>query len=832
MYNMVGRPATIADGRCRLSRLKHHSRPPTRSLRSSEEPTVRMEREPRTAARDEPVAEKADGTRDAVFFPNQVVAERFRIVRLIGRGGMGEVYEAEDLELHEGVALKAVRLSTARDSRALERFKREINLARKVTHANVCRTFDLYRHRPDPESPEGEDDEVTFLSMELLLGQTLAERLRCCGSMTVAEGLPIVQQMAAALAAAQRAGIVHRDFKSQNVILVEPEDSSGGVRAVVTDFGLARFAAGAAETGQSSLGDFAGSPFYMAPEQVEGGEVTAATDVYALGVVMYEMMTGTLPFAGDSPLEAAVKRLKESPLPPRALVPDLDARWEQVILRCLERDPSRRFSSAAEVARSLAREASPAFGKHANRRWLILGAAATIVLVTAFISMKLVRRPSRVGPVTQPSPQAAVPPASGNTSVPAPAKAPPKPANAAVKSKPAGNPLSAADSTAHALWKQGDLEGARRVYAVALNAARAYGTTDAVAGTLAHLGAVLGEQGTLTSARSTLEQAVGLYRQTRDSAGLAGALADLGRVLADTGDFTGARKDFDESLAVAGGAGDKAAVGQALTAQAGLLLATGDAAGARSKVEEATALLSQANDTSGLARAERELGLVLVAQGELDPARSHLERSLELSRQLGEKPSVGESQLAMAQLAVEEGRASDAEKEAQAAVEEFRRERASDEVVLADAILARALVDQGRTVDAQKAIEEARVLGQHSEVVRLPLIVSEVDAVVRVAGSTAASASSGASAGANTGLQAAVEASSESMKSVIAEAKRRGLLNVELEARLALGEMDMKYGNRRSGLTRLAAVEKAASARGYGLIARQAETARKSRPGS
>lgn len=787
---------------------------------------MRMEREPRAAARDEPVAEKTDGTGD-VFFADQVVADRFRIVRLIGRGGMGEVYEAEDLELHERVALKTVRLSVARDSRALERFKREINLARKVTHANVCRTFDLYRHRRDPESSEG--GEVTFLSMELLPGETLAERLRRRSRMTASEALPIVQQMAAALAAAEGAGIVHRDFKSQNVILVEPEDPSGTVRAVVTDFGLARFAAAASGSGQSSLGDFAGSPLYMAPEQVEGGEVTAATDVYALGVVMYEMVTGTLPFAGDSPLEAAVKRLKESPVPPRALVPDLDARWEQVILCCLERDPSRRFSSAVEVARALAGEAAPALGKHVHRRRLILGAAATIVLVTALISMKLVRRPSRVGPVTQPAPKAAVRPDAGNTSVPAPAKAPTKPANAAVKSKPAANPLSAADAAAHALWKQGDLEGARRVYQVDLNAERVQGTTDAVAGTLARLGVVLGEQGSLTSARATLEQAAMLYRQTRDSPGLAGALVDLGRVLANTGDFTGARKDFDESLAVAGGVGDKAVVGQALTAQAALLLATGDAAAARSKVEEATALFSQANDTSGLAGAERELGLVLLAQDELDPAHSHLERSLDLGRQLGEKPSVGESQLAMAQLAIEDGRASDAEKEAQVAVEEFRRERASDEVVLADAILARALVGQGRTGDAQKAVEEARALGQRSEVVRLPLIVAEVDAVVRVAGSAVAStpASSGTSTAANTGFQSAVEASSESLKSVIADAKRRGLLNVELEARLALGEMDMKYGSRRSGLTRLAAVEKAASARGYRLVARRAESARK-----
>ncbi|HEV2493422.1 MAG TPA: protein kinase [Terriglobia bacterium] len=770
--------------------------------------------------------EASAGAQDAAFFPNQVVAERFKIVRFIGRGGMGEVYEAEDLELHERVALKTVRPSAAQDSRAVERFKREINLARKVTHANVCRTFDLYHHCPDPESSSGK---IAFLSMEFLPGETVAQRIRRAGRMTVSQALPIVLQMAGALAEAERANIVHRDFKSQNVILVEPADSSGSMRAVVTDFGLARLGVGSGtETGQSSLGDFAGSPAYMAPEQVEGEEVTAATDVYALGVVMYEMMTGVLPFVGDSPLETAVKRLKESPPSPRSLAPDLDARWERVILHCLERDPARRFLSSAEVARALGGETPPTLFSLVNRRWLITGGsvAAMVMLAATFVYLKVGRRPSRVAPPTQESAIPASPPASKAVSTASPAKAPARSPSAAAKSKPAGSAPSIADAAANALWKQGDLEGARRAYQTALDAERAHGTTDAVAGTLASLGVVLGEQSNLTAARSTLEQALELYRQTRDPAGLARALVGLGRVLADAGDFAAARKNYDESLAIAGGAGDKTAVARALTAEASLLLATGDATGARSKSEEAVKLLGQANDTSGLARAERQLGLVLLAQGELDPARSHLERSLELSRQLGEKPSVGESQLAMAQIAVEDGRASEAQKEAQAAVEEFRREKASDDVVLATAVLARAWLAQGRLQDALRVIEEVRGPAQQSEAVRVPLMVSALGAVAQVAGSAAAS-----SKGADAGLQAGVEASSESLKSVIAESKRRGLVNVELEARLALGEMDMKYGNPRSGRTRLAAVEKQASARGFRLIARQVESARKLRAG-
>src|SRR6266568_4098545 len=206
------------------------------------------------------------------------VAERYRIVRALGEGGMGEVYEAEDLLLKERLALKTLRGPVADDEATVARFKREIQLARKVTHPNVCRLFDVGIDRRA-------GGEVAFLTMELLDGETLAARLKRAGPMSTAEALPIVEQVAAALAAAHEAGIIHRDLKCANVILV-------GSRAVVTDFGLARVVAEGADqvTGD---GGIVGSPAYMAPEQVEGGRrLTAAVDIYAFGVVLFEMVTG------------------------------------------------------------------------------------------------------------------------------------------------------------------------------------------------------------------------------------------------------------------------------------------------------------------------------------------------------------------------------------------------------------------------------------------------------------------------------------------------------------------------------------------------------------
>jgi eukaryotic-like serine/threonine-protein kinase len=290
----------------------------------------------------------------AVFRIGEVVAYRFRIVRYLARGGMGELYEAEDLELHERVALKTILSSIGSDERSILLFKREVHLARQVTHANVCRIFDVFRHRPP--GGDGRADEVVFLAMELLHGETLADRLAREGPLSATDALPIARQMADGLAAAHRVGVVHRDFKSHNVMLVESTAADRGLRAVVTDFGLARRSAQDDRTSVALLTDtpeISGTPAYMAPEQVEGGPVTPATDIYALGVVLFEMVTGTWPFKADTPLRTAVKRLQEPPPSPRLHVPDLSRVWEDTILRCLARAPEDRFATVGEAVVSL-----------------------------------------------------------------------------------------------------------------------------------------------------------------------------------------------------------------------------------------------------------------------------------------------------------------------------------------------------------------------------------------------------------------------------------------------------------------------------------------------
>jgi tetratricopeptide (TPR) repeat protein/tRNA A-37 threonylcarbamoyl transferase component Bud32/TolB-like protein len=275
-----------------------------------------------------------------------LLAGRFRIARFVAHGGMGELYEAEDLELHETLAIKTLRSEILKQPRAIERFKREVHLARRVTHSNVCRVFDLFRDRPEGK------EEIVFVTMEFLRGETLAERMKRSGRLSLAESLPLIRQMASALGAAHEAGIVHRDFKPANVMLV---DDSAGPRAVVTDFGLAfrginppgnLSVKGATWEVSSMGGALYGTLSYMAPEQIEGHEATAASDIYGLGLVIYEMVTGVRPFSGETPMAAAVKRLIEDPPAPRTHDPALNPVWDRAILRCLEREPSRRFVTA------------------------------------------------------------------------------------------------------------------------------------------------------------------------------------------------------------------------------------------------------------------------------------------------------------------------------------------------------------------------------------------------------------------------------------------------------------------------------------------------------
>lgn len=297
--------------------------------------------------------------RGPMFSVGDILAERYRVLRFLAEGGMGEVFEVQDLELGGRLAAKTVRAEVASDPTALERFRREIQLARRVTHPNVCRMFDVAYHRPDPAAAG-----TIFLTMELLLGPTLAERI-ADGPMAPEAALPIIRQIAAALDAAHEAGIVHRDLKPANVVLVagQTPGKEDAVRAVVTDFGLARIDTANSSAAEASMtmtaaGFFIGTPAYVAPEQIEGGAVTSATDVYAFGVVMFEMLTAKVPFLGETAIATAVKRLSQPAPSPRIHTAALDARWEAAILRCLERRPEDRFARAGDLIAALD-ESSP-----------------------------------------------------------------------------------------------------------------------------------------------------------------------------------------------------------------------------------------------------------------------------------------------------------------------------------------------------------------------------------------------------------------------------------------------------------------------------------------
>jgi hypothetical protein len=268
--------------------------------------------------------------------PGEMLAGRYRILRPIGAGGMGEVYEAEDLDLGARIAVKVMRIE---DEETLARFKREVQLARTVTHPNVCRIFDLHRHH-EPESGRV----VTFFTMELADGETLSEYLARRGALPPAEALPIVRQVAAALAAAHAKNVVHRDLKPSNVILADD-----GGRVVVTDFGVARPLTQAA----AATVTIAGTPVYMAPEQLEGKPVTAAADIYAFGVLLYEMVTGRRPFAAESPIALALEKMRGHPRDAADYAPALPSVWNQTIGRCLEPKPENRPSRIGDVLRLL-----------------------------------------------------------------------------------------------------------------------------------------------------------------------------------------------------------------------------------------------------------------------------------------------------------------------------------------------------------------------------------------------------------------------------------------------------------------------------------------------
>ncbi|CAN5545732.1 hypothetical protein BH09MYX1_BH09MYX1_16380 [soil metagenome] len=257
------------------------------------------------------------------------IANRYEVLGLLGVGGMGSVYRVRDLELDEIVALKMLKRELASPQHT-ERFRREVKLARRVTHKNVARTFDLGEH-------EGE----RFLTMELVEGESLATVLSREGKLPLMRIADLVGPICEGLGAAHAVGVVHRDFKPDNVML-----ATDG-RVVLTDFGIAR-AAGGGEAQRTQIP--LGTPAYMAPEQVEAGTVDERADLYALGAVLFEMMTGRLPWEGESVYAVAAMRLIHPPPDPRVHRPELPSAVAELVMRCMARKPQDRPSSAAEVA--------------------------------------------------------------------------------------------------------------------------------------------------------------------------------------------------------------------------------------------------------------------------------------------------------------------------------------------------------------------------------------------------------------------------------------------------------------------------------------------------
>jgi len=263
------------------------------------------------------------------FAPGQMIASRYRIVGLLGRGGMGEVYRAEDLTLNQIVALKFLEDSLRRDLPALERFHAEVRNARQVSHPNVCRVYDI-----------GEFDSHLFLAMEYVDGEDLAMLLRRIGRLPTAKANEVARQLCAGLGAAHDRGVLHRDLKPSNVMI------DGDGRARITDFGLAvRVDDGAV--------DVSGTPAYMSPEQFEGRPLTAASDIYALGLILFEIYTGRRALEAMTVAEWRERHLTAAPLLPSDADPGIDPNVERAIVRCLEKDPRRRPASVRQLAAAL-----------------------------------------------------------------------------------------------------------------------------------------------------------------------------------------------------------------------------------------------------------------------------------------------------------------------------------------------------------------------------------------------------------------------------------------------------------------------------------------------
>jgi predicted Ser/Thr protein kinase len=278
-----------------------------------------------------PIVDRALDGIDSIFL-RPTIPSRYEILSEVGRGGMGIVYKVRDIDTQEILALKILKPEVAGDPAMREGLRKEVCLARKVTHKNVCRMHEFNRF-----------ESTACVSMEFVDGESLLSKLRTEGALAPGEVVEIARQICAGLGEAHAQGIVHRDLKPANIMISENQTVK------VMDFGIARQAH---ETGQTTS-MLAGTPAYMAPEQVESKPLSSRTDIYALGLLLYEMTTGQPAFSGDNAVSLALMHLRQTPTRPTKLLPTIPSRLEAAILKCLEKNPAKRFGSAEELSAAL-----------------------------------------------------------------------------------------------------------------------------------------------------------------------------------------------------------------------------------------------------------------------------------------------------------------------------------------------------------------------------------------------------------------------------------------------------------------------------------------------
>jgi serine/threonine protein kinase/Flp pilus assembly protein TadD len=305
------------------------------------------------------------------FEPGSLFARRYQLIEELGMGGMGRVYRVLDKKLDEEIAFKVIRPEIAKRREVIARFSSELKLARQVVHRNVARMFDL-----------NEDGGIHYITMEYVRGENLKRLIRKVGRLSPGQAVPIACQISDGLAEAHRLGIIHHDLKPQNVMI----DEEG--QAKIMDFGLARLLA---REGRDGLGSRSGSPAYIAPEQISGRGLDGRADLYSLGVLIYEMLTGQIPFKAERVEEIIEKHLSEQPRDPRELNPGISPELARLVMKCLEKDPANRYQSADEVKEALDRlrdRVKPGFFagiKGALRLAGIAGALGAVTLAAIFI---------------------------------------------------------------------------------------------------------------------------------------------------------------------------------------------------------------------------------------------------------------------------------------------------------------------------------------------------------------------------------------------------------------------------------------------------------------